>query len=562
MSTIFEQRTVSWCIHTSWTDPSRHIHREFLKYQYEQHLTDRTQPNVSRVFAAQNQYGWTALAFDINGMSMIPKNARSYPSLFKKIEEEGYQYYRPNLSYTSVSHQKRKLRWMVALIFDFDHENLLKLNITNYLDLIDHVRSFGCEVSGVIKTTSGYHVYLPMQPLRGEWNGNKSIKRYDKTLKSMARMLGSDMNAASAEHYFRTPQRTNVVYFNDVQKPDFSFYESLVESRTEKSKQIKVKPESNKKPNFGRLMSQQAMLKLLSGEFSDNVIVDSKKFGRRKIGRNNAAFTLALGMKADEWTKEQATEEMKKWYEYRINKNKFSWSEVERAIGQAFDKDYKGPSPDYVEAFTGLKFRPITKRVSSEERKKMTYKSIEELVIAYLRKHYQEFEKDLMLSQSKLAEVLKVNLRSLQYVLKRMKDSQLLVMDTKRIGRSNVSRYFLDQDLLNDGADQNNTVVCEEQNDAVEPCDVHEPNDAQKSILKSSTFCCSAGTKELSSSVWSDLRGCSSKLGEDAIFHNADSSTYFLAIGRGQVLNLPAFHYLIYDWWRSFVVGGAPPGRA
>ncbi|KAJ3142004.1 hypothetical protein HK101_003332, partial [Irineochytrium annulatum] len=120
-----------------------------------------------------------------------------------------------------------------------------------------------------------------------------------------------------------------------------------------------------------------------------------------------------LGMKADEWSKEQATEELKKWYEYRINKNKFSWSEVERAIGQAFDKDYKGPSPDY------------------------------------------EFEKDLMMSQAKLAEVLKVNLRSLQYVLKNMKDSGMLVTDTKRIGRSNVSRYFLDEALLKDVTEKN-----------------------------------------------------------------------------------------------------------
>ncbi|MGN7308884.1 hypothetical protein ACTHQ2_23360, partial [Bacillus subtilis] len=58
------------------------------------------------------------------------------------------------------------------------------------------------------------------------------------------------------------------------------------------------------------------------------------------------------------------------------------------------------------------------------------------------------------------------------------------------------------------------------------------------------------------------LRRRERELRQDANFHNALPSTYFLAIGRGSVLNLPDFYFHTFDLWSSLFVGGAPPGRA
>ncbi|MGP3788166.1 hypothetical protein [Paenibacillus sp. 1A_MP2] len=542
MSTIVAEELQDWCVNTSWLDQARYVHRELLKYQYESHLTERTQPNINRVFSNQNNYGWTALAFDVAGMSLKPKTARSFPSLFNKIEKEGYQYYRPNLSYTSQSHAKRKLRWLVSIIMDFDAEHLKDLGIEDHEQLIRHVEDHGFEVFGVIKTTSGYHVYLPMQPLRGQYNGNRTIIRYDQTLKYITRMLGADMNAASAEHYFRTPQQYNVVYFKPVPKPDFSFYEQLfIESIKKETKSIVEVVDSQ--PNFGKIMKQPAIVKLYSGNFIEKAYTDGKA-GRKKVGRNNAAFTLALAMKADGWNKEEAVMGLKDWFHKRLNnKSGFTWAEVGRAIEHAYCKDYKGPSPVYVEALTGLKFRPLTERVSEQDRKKMTYKSIEEKIVSYLRRYYQEFEKDLMLSQAKLAEELRVNLRSLQYVLKSMKSRDVICIETKRVGRSNVSIYFLDSELLKQTDGENLT-------------------EGISTSVTEEFFERSPDGQSSQNGVTDGPGASESILAHGHSCHNADPSYLFFSYwSTGFSIFEREFYFQSYDWWRRCFGWGAPPGR-
>ncbi|MFD2328766.1 hypothetical protein ACFSR7_05835 [Cohnella sp. GCM10020058] len=381
------------------------------------------------------------MAFDVAGMSQKPANARSLPSLLYKIEKQGYTYYRPNLSYTSASHKKRQLRWLVSLIFDFDAEHLVQLKINSHVELIRHVESFGYVVSGVIKTSSGFHVYLPMNPVRGCWNGASTIQRYDEVLKSIARQIGSDPAAASAEHYFRAPNKANVVYFFPADKPDFDFYERAVEELNNRSES------RSEQVWFGRMMSQPAMLRLLSGDFNTSAWANAEN-GGRKVGRNNAAFTLALGMKFDGWTIEQALNELSVWFHSRINKKGFVWREVQNAVRHAYEGQYKGPSARYVEAFTGMKLRPLSKRKAKEEKTRMQFKETEEILITYLQRYYLEFQKDLCMSQAELAKRIGVKLRSLQHVLKEMQKTGALTLETRREGRSNVSMYFLSEELL------------------------------------------------------------------------------------------------------------------
>ncbi|MFC5402945.1 hypothetical protein [Cohnella soli] len=482
-------------------NPEVKLHRELLKYIYENHLSERTMPNINREFVPQNDYGWTALAFDAGAMQLIPAHARSMPSLLKKIEKYNYQYYRPNLSYTSKSHKKRQLRWLVALIFDFDAENLRQLRIHSSEQLVEYVESFGYIVCGVVRTSSGFHVYLPMQPLRGEWNGQRTIQRYDLVLKRMAKQLGSDPRAATAEHYFRTPQAENVVYFRHAEKPHFDFYEEQMGGATEKAA-------AEGSISFGRLMSQAAMLKMLSGEFDPNaVVVNPVTNESRSIGRNNAAFTLALGMKADGWTEQQATDELKAWYCHRISRYGFNWSEVVNAIKHAFSNDYKGPSPLYVYAFTGLKLRPLSKKKTKEERVRQPFKETEDLLISYLQRYYQEMEKDLVMSQTKLASALGVKIRSLQHVLKDLKERGMLDVHTKREGRSNVSIYFLDQTLL------------------------PEMHGVAETVLESANLDGTATSTHQPEANQEPQREPSEELSAKPQIHPAISVTYFLAIG-------------------------------
>lgn len=517
-------------------DPQRKVHRELLAYIYEHHLTAKTMPNIDRQFVHQNEFGWTSLAFDAKSMQLKPAHARSMPSLLKKIEYYGYQYYRPNLSYTSKSHKKRQLRWMIALIFDFDQENLQRLRIGTLEQLIGHVESFGYEVSGVIRTTTGYHVYLPMIPLRGEFNGQKTIQRYDQVLKRMAKQLGSDPHAASAEHYFRTPQPQNVVYFHAAEKPDFEFYE--------KKMGVSIQSGQDSKPSsvsFGRLMSQEPMLKMLSGDFNPNAAVTNPETGEsRCLGRNNAAFTLALAMKADGWTVDQATDELKQWYIHRISRHDFNWSEVFNTIKHAFEGEYKGPSPLYVQAFTGLKLRPLSKRKSKEDRVRLHFNEIEESLITYLQRHYLEFEKDLMMPQAKLAQELHVSLRSLQHVLRDLKTKGIIDVHTKREGRSNVSIYFLSEQLLPKAS---NGFIREDNQDGTAIS-----NSAAESLSEA------VATPQDKSRI-------------DEKVHTANSSTYFLAIGRPlfgsrSLLRTPGvlgiWIEVFWDMWRN--TGGGDGG--
>ncbi|MDQ6422588.1 hypothetical protein RB620_24455 [Paenibacillus sp. LHD-117] len=411
------------------TEPA--LHEELLHYLYEGHITSMTMPNLERVFVKQNQFGWIALAKDAEAMKFKPKSARSFPVLFQRINE-GFKYYRPNLSYTNKSFFKRQIRWLVGLFFDFDKEQLEALNLYSPLELIEHVESFGFRVSAVIKTSSGYHVYLPMQPMRGMWNSNKTIQQYDRVLKKIARLIGSDPHAASAEHYFRVPRPDNVVYFNPLDKPELGFYEGILELD-----EMPLQTNFDASVQYGKLLRQPAIQKLLNGDFAKLAIANG-----RKLGRNNAAFTLAIAMKHDEISIEEATDRMRVWHN-QIIKDGFPFDEVERCIQHAYDGDYKFPSWRVVQALTGERLRPITPKKERAVRQDH-FSEIREDLLKYLKRYKLEFHVSLSMSQRKLADTLRVKLRSLQFVIAQLKDEGVLKVESIRDGRSFVSLYILE----------------------------------------------------------------------------------------------------------------------
>ncbi|MBW5448614.1 hypothetical protein GE107_21440 [Cohnella sp. CFH 77786] len=405
---------------------------KLLEYQYEDHITDFTMPNYDRNFEKQNNFGYIAMVKDMSSLKYKHQYARSRPILIKKIDE-GYEYYTPNLFYTNKSRCKTKLRWMMGFTFDFDEEHLFELGISSEAGLITHIEGFGFQVCALVATPSGgYHVYMPLKPLRGFWNGESTIKRYDRLIKKIARLIGSDLHAASAEHYFRLPRKDNVLYFKPLQKPSIDDYETILNT-FECNKKTTVRENVIRS---GKIMSSKAMVQLFMGKFKSKT-----SWKGRKLGRNNAAFTLALGYKLDGLSKEEATLVLGKWYE-RINHEDFTWDEVRNCINHAYSGNYQKVSWSIVYALTGIWIGPSTPRKERTERKDHFYE-IEADLLSFLERSVIENGESPCMSQDELAKVLQVKKRSLEYIISKLKVEGRLNIEKVRIGRSFVSKYLI-----------------------------------------------------------------------------------------------------------------------
>lgn len=427
-------------------EPVKNLHRDLLAYTYENCLTEETQPNQDGVYHIQNQYGYAALAYRADDMARIPKTARSLESMFYKIEKEGFRYIRPNLSYTSKSFKKKKIRWMVGFFFDFDKEQLEKLGIRSWQQLVLHVESKGFPVCAVVKSSTGYHVWCPMKPLRGTWNGEeKTIQRYDAVMKAMAKVIGSDPRAASAEHYFRAPNNDNLVYFRAVEKEDFTYYENLVAP-------LLVVPDfkpstAPAKTLTGFYMGQRGIKAILEGNIKTGT-VDGKS-----VGRNNAALTLAIALKKDGYSQKEALDVLHDWWSNNISQYDFDFAEVEKCVRSAYANNY-GVSGFYVEALSGYKLHRITKRKVRGTRQHH-FSEIEQDVITYLREYFLKNGEHLTgVSNEKLAALISVHTvkpiskSSLEKVIRGLKEKGKLDVQKIRQGRSFVSKYVLDSSLL------------------------------------------------------------------------------------------------------------------
>lgn len=445
-------------------------YKDVLHYIYDGKLTTKTQRNRTREFIKQDHLGWITLAENLKALSnpgiFVHQKARSYPSLFHKIIQDNYLYMRYNMSYTSASHRKCDLRFVVTIPLDFDEDHLKDLNISSANGLREYISTFGFDVFLIIRTTSGYHVHLPISPYKVN---ESEILHYDTILKKITELLKADPKCASAEHFFRVPNPDNIVYFNPILKPKLGFYENKL------SKYSLPAIEERKKTStiiFGKNMNQPAIKKLLAGDFNYS---NKNEITTDKIGRNNACFTLALAMYADNIAKCDAENKLLEWRGV-INNKGFSEKEVKNTLNHAYSGRYLGPKKFYVEALTGMSFIPYT-RPKARGTRQNHFSEIRDDLIKYLNCFYQKNNDHLESSQTKLAEDLSefsgftISVHSLKKVIAKMKTDKELEVKTIRRGSSSVSIFVLGKSLI--------------RTQSVEKEEVKKENNNQRDIQKS-----------------------------------------------------------------------------
>lgn len=419
------------------------LHHQAIEYiigdSLSRHSVKMTRAELKRL-SREQQWGWTHLGKTKDTLKMAsPIAVLSLPQLIHSIDRQGMNFWRPNLMFSSKSAKQRQIRWLTSFFFDFDPQHLKKLDILSPDDLLKHVHAkVGIWPTLIIKTPSGgYHIYLPLKRTRGMVNGQKTIPRYGIVMRHITNLIGSDIHAASAEHYMRAPKARSVVYFSKATYvPTLEDYEELLEINTQYLPKRSLK--DSKIVGIEDYRYNRAIDIILSGQFQQGYT--SGKGKKRKVGRNNAAFTLSLAFKASGLTMQEAEEKIITWHRSgNFNTAGFELSEAIRALRHAYEGPYKGPSNLYLEALTGIscRFKIITPRKPRGERRDHLTEIVQD-VHKYLKEHGT-----IEITQQELANKLGVALRSLVEVLKTMRERGEISVTKIRNGRTWISRIEL-----------------------------------------------------------------------------------------------------------------------
>ncbi|MDB5054043.1 MAG: hypothetical protein JWM44_2093 [Bacilli bacterium] len=407
-------------------------------------------------------WGWVHLGKSKETLKMAkPIAVLSLPKLLHMVDREGMNFWRPNLLYTSTSAKQRQLRWLNCFQFDFDPHHLRELDIFTPEELMDHVRAItGYSPTLLIRTpSSGYHVYLPLERTRGMMNGTHSIPRYGVVIRHIARLLGADIHAASAEHYMRVPKARNVIYFSPAMyHPTLEEYEELFEINETKVSISQVKDfKDTKIVLLSNYIKNKAIEMILDGQFESN---NSSKIKNNKVGRNNAAFTLSLAFKASNYTQQKAEQEIIDWHNSgKFNTHGFDLNEALGTVKHAYEGKCRAPSSIYLEKLTGVRcssYRILTPRKPRQERRDHIIEIIEDV-----RKYLILNNGLIEITQINLSKEIKVSLRSLVAALQLMRNEQHITVEKLRIGRSWISRIMLIVDEPCNNSDNTKSNVIE-----------------------------------------------------------------------------------------------------
>ncbi|MEG6617622.1 primase C-terminal domain-containing protein [Peptococcaceae bacterium 1198_IL3148] len=393
---------------------------DIVKFFLEDQLTEK--PKRLRVVGAKdndrkNDLGYVFTAeVDVVGELTNHKSCRTYSTLKHRLSNFFTSYWTPNTFFHWKYRNKESLRWINAIVVDIDK----KIPIVELLTLIDAAGLPGATL--INRTPSGgWHVYWKIDRVRA-FSG--ALKQYEDITKTIAYYLGADDNALTAERYFRVPK--DVQFFSKENSYDF---ETLINWLA--TKDVPATAEKN----YGQLkfiskgiLNHPAIRKLLKG-------VEEGK-------RDNTAFTLALVYKVEGYSKEQTLQALEAWNVK--NTPMLSYAQLRSKVKSAFKSKYKGPKSSYVTELSGIPFtyRVIKNDEHPKERKRKEYvklSTIKSAIIYALKKVGGQ----LSISQSKLAKVLGVSLRSLQKAISELRRKNKLISMSTGTGKSTVTVYKL-----------------------------------------------------------------------------------------------------------------------
>ncbi|AVX40783.1 Primase alpha helix C-terminal domain protein (plasmid) [Carboxydocella thermautotrophica] len=357
--------------------------------------------------------GHIFLADLMNNTLVYHRSYKTFNSLYKQIERATY--FTPNAFYRNDRRDRQALRWLNAIFVDIDDPE------TTLIDILEAVDAAGLPVPTIInKSPNGYHVYWKIEPV---WATPKAIGLYNALTEAVAQAINADTNAVGAERYLRIPK--NVLFF----EPNIYNLSLFLDWRDiNQTEVIEDKPGAAVCILPKGILKHPAFKKMLQGyDF---------------VGyRDHAAFTLALAMKVEGYSEEQALEILMDWNKRNTQEDPLTIADLKTKIRSAYKDKYRGPSAKWVQKLTGIPFhyRLVSKKKTREERKYLHLDEIKQDILNLLRGNGGIIQ----ISQAKLAEKIKAPLRSVKKALQALKEEGVIEQKTTGQGRAAKTEYRL-----------------------------------------------------------------------------------------------------------------------
>lgn len=321
---------------------------------------------------------------------------RKWDTLLKQIDAGEVKFWTPNTFYEN-QRLRKNLRWLNCFFADIDAKDNPGLT---FPDLLDRITVAGLPVPTLIIQTpsGGFHVYWAIEPVRATF---KTIRLYEVLSQIISQQIGADLIAIGAERYMRIPYEKNILMCSEniYSFDDFKDWRELNELDTHRS-------------------GQAAGLKILAKGILQHPAFQKLLKGVSKGIRDNTCFTLALALRLEGYTEEQAFPILHEWDKLNDPGDDLplSVSTIREKIKSAYSGKYFGPSSYWVTLLSGIEFSYKVFSVAKprQERK---------------RSHISEWAEDILDfladnqgiwcgSQKELAKLLSAPLRSIKEALK------------------------------------------------------------------------------------------------------------------------------------------------
>ncbi len=345
----------------------------------------------------------------------------------KELRRQGNEQYvtasafwNPNLGRTA-----KNLRWINALVLDFDTENGKEIDKH---ELALKIADAGLPpASAFIRTPSGgIHVWWWLKPVRAT---PKAVRLFTALQTSMAQELGADMGATGAERFWRLPTAKNVIY-SGRKKYKLSVFRRWRDE---------FRPEDM--PGQRQTGHVYAFTRGLLVHPGVKKIMEGVGMGQR----NEACFSIVVAHLISGYSVPETEQILKSWNQ------KNSPPMRDREVLKCVKSAAKGLKKDYthyynamrfkIKNITGItvKYRPLTAPKSREERKRSHIKEWKQDLIA----HLQECHGRKLTTLRRLAKELNMPYSTLKVVLNKLENEGTIYRDSVQRGRKSFTILIL-----------------------------------------------------------------------------------------------------------------------
>jgi hypothetical protein len=370
--------------------------------------------NISFNAGKRNDQAYCFVA-QANGKNPINSvDISSFDNLYKMLDiyKDGIKFWTPNTFYT-YKRERKALRWLNAFFIDIDIKDNPGLT---FIDVQERITLTGLPPATLIvkSPSGGYHVYWFLStPARATM---KTVKLFEVITYCMAQEMGADLHAIGAERYMRLPNQKNILFYDKENTYTFDTFKdwrevnSLDDVKPVYNNNIKVLPKG--------ILSHPAVKELLKGV--------------SKGIRDNTAFTLALALRSEGYSQDQALVILESWN--KKNTPPLPLSILYTKIKSAYSGKYRGPSSEWIKKLSGIQFeyKIISQKIPRNERKRVHISEWEQDILAFLDTQGGSW----CGSQSQLATALEAPLRSVKQALKHLVSKTKISLQVKGKGRS------------------------------------------------------------------------------------------------------------------------------